>query len=164
MGIAAWFCPEMSSNVHRFWISSPNLRIDVSFSPFTPSCVHRFLISGSDLRIDVSFSLFKSSCVHRFLISGPDLRIDAGFCLFMPSCVHRFLISGPDLGITVLFRLLRPSRQRPSASESNFRSCKEEWPASYGRRCIDLSRLILIFVAAKRNGPPPERACYCIDS
>ena len=42
--------------------------------------MHRFFISSPDLRIDARISLFKPSCVHRFLISGPDLRIDAGFC------------------------------------------------------------------------------------
>ena len=141
--------------------------------------MHRFLILGPDLRIDAGFSLFIPSCVHRFLISGPDLRIDAGFSLFKPSCVHRFLISGLNLGITVWFRQLRPSRQRPSASDSNFswwqrrmarqlrpsrqqpsasdsnfRSGKEEWPACYDRRDNGLPRPILIFVAAKKNGPP----------
>ena len=58
------------------------------------------------------------------------------------------------------FRLQRLSRQRSSASESNFRRCKEEWPACRGRRGNDLSHLILIFVAAKKNGSPavhPQR-------
>ena len=41
-----------------------------------------------------------------------------------------------------------------SVSDSNLRSCKEEWPACRGRRDNDLPRLILIFVAAKKNGPP----------
>ncbi|MDD6508483.1 MAG: hypothetical protein PUF43_03365 [Bacteroidales bacterium] len=53
-------------------------------------------------------------------------------------------------------RLLRPSRQRPSASDSNFCSGKEEWPASYDRSDNGLPRPILIFVAAKKNGS----ACY----
>ena len=66
------------------------------------------------------------------------------------------MILGSDLGITVWFRLLRPSRQRPSASDSNFRSGKEEWPACYGRRDNGLPRPILIFVAAKKNGS----VCY----
>ena len=47
-----------------------------------------------------------------------------------------------------------------SASDSNFLSCKEEWPACIGRRGNDLPRPILIFVAAKKNGPPavhPQR-------
>ena len=39
--------------------------------------LHRFLISSPDLRIDASFSPFKSPYVHRFLISGLDLGIDA---------------------------------------------------------------------------------------
>ena len=100
--------------------------------------LHRFLISGPDLRIDARISPFKHSCVHRFLISSPNLRIDAALSLSQIRTA----------------RLLRPSRQRPSASESNFRSCKEEWPASYGRRDNSLPRPILIFEAAKKNGPP----------
>ena len=47
--------------------------------------VHRFLISSPNLRIDAGFSLFPPSFMHRFLISGPDLRITAGFCLGMVS-------------------------------------------------------------------------------
>ena len=82
--------------------------------------------------ITAGFCQETSSSVHRFLISGPDLRIDAGFCLFMPSCVHRFLISSPDLGI--------------DAGENGF--------ACYGRGGNDFPRPILIFVAAKKNGPP----------
>ena len=95
----------MGCFVHRFLISSPNLRIDAGFSLFPPSFMHRFLISGPDLRIDASFSLFPPSFMHRFLITGPDLRIDASFSPFTPSFVHRFLISGPDLRITAGFCL-----------------------------------------------------------
>ena len=75
-----------------------------------------------------------------------------------------------------------------SVSVSNFPSSKEEWPACSGRGSNEvrirfksslrqrrtaslqlawqqrLPRPILIFEAAKKNGPPPERACYCIDS
>ena len=51
-------------------------------------------------------------------------------------------------------RLLRPSRQQPSASDSNFRSYKEEWPACYDRCGSNLPRPILIFEAEKKNGPP----------
>ena len=73
-----WGCVlKIGCFVHRFLISSPNLRIDACFSSFTPSFVHRFLISSPDLRIDASFSRFTPSSVHRFLISGPDLRIVA---------------------------------------------------------------------------------------
>ena len=50
-------------------------------------------------------------------------------------------------------RLLRPLRQQSTASNSNFRSCKEEWPACYDRRDNELPRPILIFAAAKKNGP-----------
>ena len=53
------------------------MRIAAGFSPFKPFCVHRFLISSPNLRIDARFSPFTRSCVHRFLISSPDLRIDA---------------------------------------------------------------------------------------
>ena len=58
------------------------------------------------------------------------------------------------------FRLQRLSRQRSFVSDSNLRRCKEEWPACRGRRGNDLSHLILIFVAAKKNGSPavhPQR-------
>ena len=41
-----------------------------------------------------------------------------------------------------------------SVSDSNLRSCKEEWPACRGCRDNDLPRPILFFVAAKKNGPP----------
>ena len=39
-----------------------------------------------------------------------------------------------------------------SVSDSNLRSCKEEWPACRGRRGNDLPRPILIFFAATENG------------
>ena len=35
-------------SVHRFWISGPDLGIDVGFCLFMPCCVHRFLNSGPD--------------------------------------------------------------------------------------------------------------------
>ena len=44
------------------------------------------------------------------------------------------------------------SRQRPSASDSNLRCRKKEWPACSSRRDSDLPHPILIFVAAKKNG------------
>ena len=44
-----------------------------------------------------------------------------------------------------------------SASDSNLRCSKEEWPAWYDRRDKDLPRPILFFVAAKKNGPPADR-------
>ena len=97
----------MPSGVHRFLISSPDLRIDACFSLFTPSNVHRFLISSPDLRIDACFCLFTLSSAHRFLISRPDLRIDASFSPFPPYFVHRFLISGPDLRIDAAPSLLQ---------------------------------------------------------
>ena len=123
---------KMACYMHRFLISGSDLRIDARFGLFTPSSVHRFLISSPNLRIDARFCLFTPSSVHRFLISGPDLRIDARFGLFTPSSVHRFLISRPDLGI--------------DAAENSF-TCSS--------RCgSDLPHPILIFVAAKENGPP----------
>ena len=156
-----WGCVlKIGCFLHRFLISGPDLRIDASFSRFKPSCVHRFLISSPDLGIDASFSPFKSPYVHRFSISGPDLRIDASFSRFKPSCVHRFLISGPDLGITAAqslwrWRIVPPAAAvaaTRSASDSNFRSCKGEWPACSGRRRNGLQHPILFFVAAKENG------------
>ena len=90
---------KMACCMHRFLISSPDFRIDVSLSTETSFCVHRFLISGPDLGIDASFSPFTPSCVHRFLISSPNLGIDASFSPITPFCVHRFLISGSNLGI-----------------------------------------------------------------
>ena len=140
----------------------PRLGNRCKLFPVNPSFVHRFLISGPKLGIDARISPFTPSCVHRFLISSPDLRIDAFFCLFTPSNVHRFSISGPDLRIDAtqsswrwrMARLLWPSPQRPSASDSNFRCRKEERPACCGRRRNDLTHPILIFVVAKKNGPP----------
>ena len=123
---------KMACCMHRFLISGSDLRIAARFCLFTPSSVHRFLISSPTLRIDVSFSPFKPSCVHRFLISGSDLGIDARFHPIMPCCMHRFLISGPDLRI--------------DAAENSF--------ACSGRSGDALPHPILIFVAAKENGPP----------
>ena len=51
-------------------ISSPDLRIDASFSPITPFCVHRFLISGSNLGINAAEK--SSACSGR---SGNDVRV-----------------------------------------------------------------------------------------
>ena len=56
-------------------------------------------------------------------------------CPETASLLHRFFISGPDLRITAapssqqcgMARLQRPSRLRCPASDSNFRSGKEEW-------------------------------------
>ena len=61
MGIAAGFCLERASCVHRFLISGPDLRIDARFSPIKHSSVHRFLISGPDFGIDAALS---SLCVR----------------------------------------------------------------------------------------------------
>ena len=175
----------MGCFVHRFLISSPNLRIDAGFSLFPPSFMHRFLISGPDLRIDASFSLFPPSFMHRFLITGPDLRIDASFSPFTPSFVHRFLISGPDLRITAGFCLgmVSPatgiedaggdwyheggiilSKKPPEWHRSpplhefrvrfKFLCSKGEWPACSVHGGNGLPHPILIFVTAKKNGPP----------
>ena len=65
------------------------------------------------------------------------------------------MISSPNLRIDARgewFRLKRLSRQRSSASESNLRCSREEWPACIGRRDNNLPRPILFFVAAKKNG------------
>ena len=43
-------------------------------------------------------------------------------------------------------------RTTRSAADSILRSCKEEWLACIGRSGDDLPRLILFFVAARKNG------------
>ena len=96
----------MSSCVHRFLISSPDLRIDARISRFKPSCVHRFLISGPNLGIDAKKPSRTAQRLHRFLISSPDLGIDARISPKTTFCVHRFLISGPNLGIDAAPSLL----------------------------------------------------------
>ena len=63
--------------LHRFSISSPDLRIDAAIRSKQGQSVHRFLISGPDLRIDAAKRPKQGQSVHRFLISSPDLRIDA---------------------------------------------------------------------------------------
>ena len=120
--------------VHRFLISGPDLRIDARFSPFPPSSVHRFLISGSDLRIDVSFSPFTATCVLSLLICRRQFGNRCMDCPETASLLQRFLISGPDLRITAapssqqcgMARLQRSLRLRWFASDSTFRSGKEE--------------------------------------
>ena len=106
-------CRHCRTNVHTITSNLPPtyLQSDSSNERVLKMacCMHRFLISSPDLRIDARFCLFTPSCVHRFLISSPNLRIAAGFCLFTPSCVHRFLISGPDLGIDASFSTQMPS-------------------------------------------------------
>ena len=103
-----WGCVlKIGCFVHRFLISSPDLRIDAGFSPETPSSVHRFLISGPDLRIDARFSPETAQRLHRFLISGPDLGIDARKPSRIAQRLHRFLISRPDLRIAAAPSLLQ---------------------------------------------------------
>ena len=63
--------------LHRFLISSSNLRIDAAKKLNLVQSVHRFLISGPDLRIDATKRPKQGQSVHRFLISSPNLRIDA---------------------------------------------------------------------------------------
>ena len=123
---------KMACCMHRFLISSPNLRIDASFSTFTPSCVHRFLILSSDLRIDARGEWFRLQQLLRQRCFASD----------------SILRSRKE----EWFRLQRLSRQRSSASDSILRRCKEEWPACSGSRDDDPPRPILIFVAAKKNG------------
>ena len=56
-----WGCVlKIGCFVHRFLISSPDLRIDACFFPFTSSFVHRFLISSPNLRIDARFRMQNS--------------------------------------------------------------------------------------------------------
>ena len=49
-----------------------------------------------------------------------------------------------------------------SASDTNFPSCKEEWPACYDRCGSNLPRPILIFEAAKKNGTPATTVAAAI--
>ena len=116
--------------LHRFLISSPDLRIDARISPFTPSCVHRFLISGSNLGIAARLCPFTPSFVQRFRISGQDLRIDAAEK--SSACSGR---SGD--GVRVRFYSSLPQRRMVppavvvaatrSASDSILRCRKGEW-------------------------------------
>ena len=162
LGIDARFSRFTATCVHRFLISGPNLRINARISSFAPSFVHRFLISSPNLRIDARFSRFTATRVHRFLILGGQFGNRCMDCPETASLLQRFLISGPDLRITAapssqqcgMARLLRPSPQLPSASDSNFRCRKGEWfrlQRSWRQR---FPRLILISVAAEKNGPP----------
>ena len=61
--------------------------------------LHRFSISSPDLRIDAAIRSKQGQSVHRFSISSPDLRIDAAKRSNLGQSVHRFLISSPDLAI-----------------------------------------------------------------
>ena len=85
--------------LHRFLISSSNLRIDAAKRSKQGQSMHRFLISGPDLRIDAAKKLNLGQSVHRFPISSPDLRIDAANRSKEGQSVHRFLISCPELRI-----------------------------------------------------------------
>ena len=151
----------MGCFVHRFLISSPNLRIDTGFSLFPPSFVHRFLISGPDLGIDARFSPEIPFSVHRFLISGPDLRIDAGFCLGMVSPATGIEDAGGDWyheGGIILSKKPPEWHLSPPLHEFRVRfkflCSKEEWPACSVHSGNGLPHPILIFVTAKKNGPP----------
>ena len=62
--------------LHRFSISSPDLRIDAAKRSKQGQSVHRFSISSPDLRIDAAKRSKQGQSVHRFLISSPDFRID----------------------------------------------------------------------------------------
>ena len=134
LGINARISSFTPSFVRRFLISGPDLGIDARISPLTPSFVHRFLISGSDLGIDARFSRFTATCVHRFLILGGQFGNRCMDCPETASLLQRFLISGPDLRITAapssqqcgMARLQLSLRLRWFASDSNFRSGKEE--------------------------------------
>ena len=90
---------------------------------------------------------------HRFLISSPDLRIDASFSLETSFCLHRFLISSPDLRIDARFRMQNSYYQRCPRPIPIFvaqrRMARLQW---LWRQRVPHS--ILIFAAAKKNGPP----------
>ena len=98
--------------LHRFSISSPNLRIDAARRSKQGQSVHRFSISGLDLRIDAAIRSKQGQSLHRFLISSPNLRIDAAIRSKQGQTVHRFLISSPDLRIDAA---KRPKQGNPSS-------------------------------------------------
>ena len=85
--------------LHRFLISSSNLRIDAAKRSKKGQSVHRFPISGPDLRIDATKRPKQGQSVHRFSISSPDLRIDVAKRSKQGQSVHRFSISSPDFRI-----------------------------------------------------------------
>ena len=58
--------------------------------------LHRFLISSPDLRIDAAKRSKQGQSLHRFSISSPDLRIDAAKRSKQGQSVHRFLTSSPQ--------------------------------------------------------------------
>ena len=97
---------KMACCMHRFLISSPDLRIDACFSPFTPSCVHRFLNSSPDLGIDAAENSF--ACYGR-----------SGNTLLRPTLIY---VAAKGDGFAYCGRL----RLRCSATDSNFRCCKGE--------------------------------------
>ena len=78
-------CWEMGCCLHRFLISSPNLRIDAGFSPFIPSFVHRFLISGGQ---------FGNRC-KLFPSFGPSAAVILDFRGSIWESLHRFARKPP---------------------------------------------------------------------
>ena len=124
----------MGCFVHRFLISSPNLRIDASFSPFTPSCVHRFLISSPDLGIDAKYfpenNLLRASILDFMGSIWESLqRIPS----FWPRCCSNSGFQGVNLRIAA--RVVAGT---------------EEWPA-----CSTI-------VVAIKNGPPATAVAAAI--
>ena len=117
--------------MHRFLISSPDLRIDARFTPETSFCVHRFLISGSYLGINAAEK--SSACSGR---SGNEVRVR-----FYSSLPRRRMVP-PAVFVAATM----------SASDSNFRCRKGEWFRLQRPWRLRCPHPILIFVAAKRNG------------
>ena len=148
MGIAAGFCLETPSSVHRFLISGPDFRINARKPSRTAQRLHRFLISGSDLRIDVSFSPETASCVYRFLISRPDLRIAAAPSLLQLKTARLQRSRGVQAGTGCHEGGIILSKKPP------------EWhlPLPQPSHSNNLPRPILFFVAAKENGPPAAQS------
>ena len=107
-------------------------------------------------------NVLKMGCfVHRFLISGPDLRITAGFCLGMVSPATGIEDAGGDWyheGGIILSKKPPEWHLSPPLHEFRVRfkflCSKGEWPACSVHGGNGLPHPILIFVTAKKNGPP----------
>ena len=118
------------------------------------------MISGLALGIDARFCLFRPSFVHRFLISSPNLRIDAGFCLGMVSPAP--VPAAPRVPRPILLFVAAKENGPPATAVAatifrvrfKFLCSKEERPACSVHGGNVLPHPILIFVTAKKNGPP----------
>ena len=130
--------------------------IDVSFSPFTPSFMHRFLISSSDLRIDARGEWFRLQRLSRQRGSRPILIFVAtkkngsacsGYRDDDLPCPNLIIVAAKKNGppaVAIAQRGPRPILIFFAATENGF-ACR-------GRRGNELPRPILIFVAAEKNG------------